>query len=83
MVSRFRPLIIAALAIISAGLILFSVLTTKYPVGKTLKTELAVTELSLTHDILRGKDGKLVTTADLAAAAGRKPPKKGSKACPT
>ena len=80
--SRFRPIIIAALAIICAGLILFSVLTIKYPVGKSLKTELAVTELSLTHDILRGKDGKLTTPADIAAAAGKKPPKKG-KACPT
>ena len=78
-----RPFFIAALAVVSAGLILFSVLTIRYPIGATIKTELAVTELSLTHGILRANDGNLVTQAELDAARGKKPPEKGSKACPT
>ena len=50
---------ILILAGISIKLITHSVTAVSYPVGKQRLSELAVTELSLTHTVLRGPDGKL------------------------
>lgn len=82
-----RPLILIVLAVVFAGLILYSAFFVKFNVGKSSKSELTVTELSLTHDVVRGKDGKLEVPAEKPGITPTKKktekPKAGGKACPT
>jgi len=78
-----RPLLLAVLFLIFAGLIVFSTLAIRYPVSGTPKSEFAVTELSLTHGVERARDGKLVLADKAGKKGGTKGTKKGSKACPT
>lgn len=73
--SRFLLILIAFL--LFAGLITYSALKVSYPVDKKPKTELFVTERSLTHSVIRGPDGNLITPKDLKQSTGK------GKACPT
>ncbi|MEN6519874.1 MAG: hypothetical protein ABFD46_01810 [Armatimonadota bacterium] len=82
-----RPLLLIVLAIVFAGFVLYSTLFVKHEVSKSSKTELSVTELSLTHDVIRGKDGKLEAPAEKPSISPNKQKagksKSGGKACPT
>jgi hypothetical protein len=82
-----RALIMAVLALLFVGLILFSIFKVRYPIGKNLKNELYITEQSITDSIHRQGD-KLVTANDIPPIKGGKAGsgKKGDtgkKACPT
>lgn len=74
-----RIILIAVCVLIFAGLIAYSLLRVRYPVNGEAQDELLVTELSLTHSIERGEDGKFVTPdpSERGVSAG------GEKACPT
>ena len=85
---------IAVLVILFAGVIGYSARSVRYPVDGTPTGEISVTELSLTHSVERGRDGKLVNpharkTVPLAtpkpkAAVTEKPaPKPAKPAGPT
>lgn len=54
-----RPLLLIILVLLFTGLILCSAIFIRFSAGKSQKTEFNVTELSLTHKIVRDKDGKL------------------------
>ena len=55
-----RLLLIAALLILFSGGILYSIRAIRYAVDGEPTTELQVTKLSLTHEVDRGIDGKLI-----------------------
>jgi len=55
-----RLLLIAALLILFSGGILYSIRAIRYVVDGEPTTELQVTKLSLTHEVDRGIDGKLI-----------------------
>ncbi|MEN6371719.1 MAG: hypothetical protein ABFD64_06855 [Armatimonadota bacterium] len=82
-----RPLLLIALLVIFAGIILYSTFFVKYNAGKSSKSEFTITELSLTHSVIRGKDGKLEVPAENPSISkdnkksGKS--KSGGKACPT
>ncbi len=56
---RMRLLGIVILVIVCAGAIGYSARLVRYPVDKAATSEFTVTELSLTHSVERGSDGKL------------------------
>ncbi len=69
--SRSRTVIIILGIMLFIGMIVVSLLFLRYPVKGLSKTELFVTKQSLTHAIVRAKDGKLTTV------------EQAGKACPT
>jgi hypothetical protein len=73
-----RILLLVALVIVFAAMAAYSAFGIRYTAGAKKLGEPAVTMLSLTDDIHRGRDGRLA----LAAGAESGTPKKG-KACPT
>ena len=82
-----RVCLLLALIALSLGMIIVSARSIRYRVSGKPTTELAVTELSLTHDVTRGANGALVTSAEPpgsgGSASGKGNPPRKPKACPT
>ncbi|MCL6519327.1 MAG: hypothetical protein QHH26_00840 [Armatimonadota bacterium] len=74
-----RAVLIIICIVLFAGLIAYSALKARYNVDGELLGEPAVTELSETHSVERGKDGKLTKPGKEKKETQ---PGKG-KACPT
>ncbi|MDI6827888.1 MAG: hypothetical protein QME62_05315 [Armatimonadota bacterium] len=74
-----RTILIIICIILFAGLIAYSALKTRYTVDGEVVGEPTITELSETHSVKRGKDGKLTK---LGEEKKESEPGKG-KACPT
>jgi hypothetical protein len=80
MKNTLRFLFISAAILVFAGLLLFSLLKVTYTVQGEKKKELYVIERSLTHEIKRAPDGKLVATG---GPVQQEPVKGQAKPCPT
>lgn len=78
-----RPLALIILAVVFAGLILYSAVFIRITAGKPPKTEFIVTELSLSHKIERDKDGKLRVPAEEPDADKEGGSKSDGDACST
>ncbi len=66
--SKFTRLVmIACLIIASAGALYYSVTAVGFDVGQSRLSEMAITKLSLTHEVERGPKGDLINSYEMAA----------------
>lgn len=72
-----RIILITICILVFGGMLLYSALGIRYQVSGQPKSEMVITELSLSHSVIRGDDGALeLKEGSLNKKGGRRP-------CPT